>query len=227
MPTISPIELGLFIALIAAIGWGFTHKAKVAALVDHVELLQHLVPSVPAAAPAVAAQPPTAAPAPSIQSTVAIAVKPRLDATIDPVPLPVTPARNPQSNAPAGFPDTSPGGYPLWYALGGDGKPVGSARMIYDGNTFGTDSEIASYRVAVAQRNLNLAAYQAPAFVGTIAMSSLSLADWCYIDALGSVNWNAVLAGDADVFRAKTIEAYYNGLASFDPASYTGPLKQA
>lgn len=147
----------------------------------------------------------------------------------EPHPLPVTPAdpvkpRNPLSNAPAGYPDEQDG-YPLFYAIGGDGKPVGAGKLVYDGNPFDTVEQIATYKAAVAMRAMNLAAYQAPAFIGTLPMASLTAADWCYIDSRADLPWSALLSGDADIFRAMTVHFYYSDLAGFNPSTYAGPLK--
>lgn len=49
------------------------------------------------------------------------------------------------SNAPEGYPLRSPANYPLSYAIGGDGKPVGAARVLFNGNTFADDAAVALY----------------------------------------------------------------------------------
>jgi len=61
------------------------------------------------------------------------------------------------SNAPAGYPYRSPGGWPLSYAIGAGGVPVGSPRMICGEQTFADDAEVAAY----GQRLLEVAALRA------------------------------------------------------------------
>jgi hypothetical protein len=67
---------------------------------------------------------------------------------------------NPFSNAPAGFPDTSDSGYAYWYAIGGDGLPVGVPRLVYDGSTFADEVEIELYQKRSKARDENLEAWR-------------------------------------------------------------------
>lgn len=57
------------------------------------------------------------------------------------------------SNAPAGYPD-SKDGFPLIYAIGGDGKPVPGwePRLYYDSQTFANSAEIKDYIIRVKAR---------------------------------------------------------------------------
>jgi hypothetical protein len=67
---------------------------------------------------------------------------------------------NPFSNAPAGYPDTSDSGYPLFYALGADG-PVGLPRLVYDSQTFADEAEVETYKRRAKARDENLEAWRA------------------------------------------------------------------
>lgn len=49
------------------------------------------------------------------------------------------------SNAPEGYPLRSPALYPLVYPLGGDGVPVGEAKVLFAGNTFADDAAVEYY----------------------------------------------------------------------------------
>jgi len=49
------------------------------------------------------------------------------------------------SNAPAGFPFRSPGGWPLSYAIGANGVVIGEPRLICGDQTFADDAEVAAY----------------------------------------------------------------------------------
>ena len=56
----------------------------------------------------------------------------------------------PLSNAPEGFPDNLHG-YPTFYPLGGDGKPVGAPYLIFDGQNFKDLKELNSYKKRLAE----------------------------------------------------------------------------
>ncbi len=68
---------------------------------------------------------------------------------------------HPQSNAPAGYPDVSSEGYPLFYPIGGDGLPAGPARLYYLGNTFADATELETWKLRARQRDDNLEAWRA------------------------------------------------------------------
>lgn len=61
------------------------------------------------------------------------------------------------SNAPAGYPYRSAAGWPLSYAIGAGGLPVGEPRMVCGDQTFASDAEVAAY----AARLLEVAALRA------------------------------------------------------------------
>lgn len=61
------------------------------------------------------------------------------------------------SNAPAGYPYRSARGWPLSYAIGAGGLPVGEPRLICGDQTFANDAEVAAY----AARLIEVAALQA------------------------------------------------------------------
>lgn len=81
----------------------------------------------------------------------------------------------PMSNAPEGFPDNLYG-YPTVYGIGGDGKPVGSPRLYYDGQTFATPKEISDYKKALAAREVDTV-YDVPC-TGEIDPVELNEEDW-------------------------------------------------
>jgi hypothetical protein len=50
------------------------------------------------------------------------------------------------SNAPEGYPKTNREGYDLFYPIGGDGKPAGRARIMFDGQTMEDMKEVREYQ---------------------------------------------------------------------------------
>ncbi len=127
------------------------------------------------------------------------------------------------SNAPEGYPARSPAEYPLSYAIGGDGKPVGEAMVVFNGNTFKDDAQIETYILAVAARDAALkkweAAFNAQEYGGPVSAASLSQNDraWLYVKSFefreaqvksagrimnGDI-WRTVLSGkNVDMARA-------------------------
>jgi len=91
------------------------------------------------------------------------------------------------SNAPEGFPARSKEGYPLFYGIGGDGKPVGSPRVVFDGKTFESDAHIVKYIAAAAARDEALAEwrrqFEAQYYQGPVLAASMSQNDraWFYV----------------------------------------------
>jgi hypothetical protein len=91
------------------------------------------------------------------------------------------------SNAPEGFPSRSKDGYPLFYAIGDGGKPVGSPGVVFNGKTFDSDADIIKYIAAVAARDEELAEwrrqFEAMYYQGPVLAASLSQNDraWLYV----------------------------------------------
>lgn len=128
--------------------------------------------------------------------------------------------KNPFSNAPEGFPDTF-AGYPLFYAIGGDGKPVGKPKLVYNGNSFDSPKEVAAYKKAVEARDEaldNLAEFVRTD--GKFEFDQLSNEDWCYYGNHPEV-WGLV-NGKASQFNEKLEYVFYNLQASFNEAAYKG-----
>jgi hypothetical protein len=67
--------------------------------------------------------------------------------------------RNPFSNAPEGWPDTTDSGLPLYYPIGGDGLPDGAPRLVYDSQTFADEAEVETYKRRAKARDENLEAW--------------------------------------------------------------------
>ena len=65
---------------------------------------------------------------------------------------------NEPSNAPAGFSSRSPTGYPLFYALDAESKPVGAPVVIDGDEHFNSDTEIAPFWAAATALNAKNAA---------------------------------------------------------------------
>jgi hypothetical protein len=90
------------------------------------------------------------------------------------------------SNAPEGYPARSPESFPLFYAIGGDGKPVGQPRVSFNGVTLDNDAAVPAYLAAARQRDANIdawvVAFHAERFHGPIVAASLSQNDraWLY-----------------------------------------------
>lgn len=165
---------------------------------------------------------------------------------VAPVTGPVTPtevvfsaggarALSDPSNAPEGYPTRSHGGYPLIYAIGGDGKPVGDPRLLYDAQTFANEDEIAGYKVAVAARDEALA--QAPAddaskYIGHINPDDMGLYDWAFYQKRGL----HFAPGDYAIFTkhpiirdpagGRVLQNPEGELAAVDISAYGGPLAQ-
>ena len=91
------------------------------------------------------------------------------------------------SNAPDGYPARDAKDYPLFYAIGGDGKPVGNPVLVFNGRSFDSEDDIIKYLASVVQRDANLAEWQrqfnAQVWKGPVEAASLSQNDraWLYV----------------------------------------------
>jgi len=154
---------------------------------------------------------------------------------------------NPLSNTPdwRRWTDTSPEGYPVIYGLGGDGLPVVDAAghamsaLLYDGKTFPDAAAIAAYKEGVAKNAGASAARDAAeasrVLTGPVPVASLTDEDkkylWWRVRQPGAINWYVNVLGGSwiDVRNALTWVDNVPGpgiMQAFDPAAYTGVLKQ-
>ena len=124
---------------------------------------------------------------------------------------------NPFSNAPAGYPDTSASGYPLFYPLGGDGLPAGFPRIVYDGQTFADEAEVESYKVRAKVRDENLEAWrkawEAEVHNGYFHATSISQHEGWHLRQLSHVRgdsiWYVAMSGtNAEINRVKNDSFY-------------------
>jgi hypothetical protein len=197
-------------------------------------------PAQPAAPAAVAVETPPVAVAAGVSGPVAVETHgEQMTLTVQ---APYT--KNPASNTPDWriWTDTSPEGYAVRYALGGDGKPVTDAAghaismLVYDGHTFPNAAAIAAFKEGVAANATGAAARDAAAaatvYTGPVPAAGLTPEDLKYLNwkmhQPGEINWAyKALAGTADAVHgainaAEDLSAQMHG---FDPAGYTGPLK--
>lgn len=90
------------------------------------------------------------------------------------------------SNAPEGYPARSPESFPLFYAIDGDGKPVGQPRISFNGVTLDNDAAVPAYLEAARQRDASIASWEkaflAERYHGPVVAASLSQNDraWLY-----------------------------------------------
>jgi hypothetical protein len=131
-------------------------------------------------------------------------------------------------------PTVSPGGNPLWYAIGVGNMAIGPGRpMASDGTTFDTDAQVATYEAAKAA---NSAPRKAPTPTdpsGPVPYTSLTKDDWKFLTWAthmpGFINWEFdVLSGPASAIKS-AIDPYMQNIAwmrTYDPNAYTGVLKQ-
>ncbi len=140
--------------------------------------------------------------------------------------------RNPYSNAPANYPDTSRTGYPLFYPIGGDGLPTGPGRLWYDGQTFADEIEVETYKLRARARDENLERWReewaAQTWDGPIPAASATEEDALYVrymsDSRGRVYWYDVFAG-SNVEINRLIDESFPLPHDYDPRSYYGPAR--
>jgi len=125
---------------------------------------------------------------------------------------------NQYSNAPAGYPDTSYSGYPLFYPIGGDGKPAGPPRLWFEGQTFADEDEIEVYKRRNKRRDENLAAWQKAydeeVHHGYFPATSITQEEGWHLRQLsmqkGDSIWYVACSGlNVDINRNKN-DAFYN-----------------
>lgn len=136
-------------------------------------------------------------------------------------------------------PTRSPAGYPLEYALGANNEPIGAARVLYGGQTFANDAEVAAYVSAVATGHAaqDAAAAAAAAYVysGPVPVASLGVDDlrflwWATMNAATPKmhNWEyAVLSGSRAAIQ-QAMNSVGNNLhweAGYAPTQYAGVLR--
>ena len=125
---------------------------------------------------------------------------------------------NPFSNSPPGYPDTSDSGYPLFWAIGGDGLPVGVPRLVYDGQTFADEAEVESYKVRARARDGNLEswrkAWEAEVHTGFFPATTITQEEGWHLRQLaytrGNSIWYVACSGsNVDINRVRNA-SYYN-----------------
>lgn len=84
-------------------------------------------------------------------------------------------SKNRLSNAPEGYADELYG-FPTFYPIGGDGKPVGAPYLVFDGQNFKDLKELNSYKKRLAERNQE-EVYDVPC-TGTLNPEDLTVEDW-------------------------------------------------
>jgi len=153
------------------------------------------------------------------------------------------------SNAPAGLPRRSAAGYPLIYAIGGDGQAVGAPRVSFNGVTHDNDAAILTYVEAMKTRDTNLAEWQrlhsSVYYLGRgLKATDMSVQDRVYLYAMSQRYFGRVAAVNAStgskyvgdlhrvILEGRNFEiaqcindGAYNGGDSFDPAQYNGPCR--
>lgn len=136
-------------------------------------------------------------------------------------------------------PTRSPAGYPLEYALGANNEPIGPARVLYGGQTFANDAEVAAYVQAVAAGHAaqDAAAAAAAAYVysGPVPVASLGVDDlrflwWATMNPATPKmhNWEyAVLSGTRAAIQ-QAMNSVGNDLhwaAGYNASAYAGVLR--
>lgn len=106
------------------------------------------------------------------------------------------------SNAPDGYALRSAAGYPLTYALQGDGHPAPGfpPGVLFDGTTHLSDADVESYIAAVQARDAALSQYH-PGYTGPTPFTALRDADWHYF-LLHPEVWGQISGPAQDVAQA-------------------------
>lgn len=186
-------------------------------------------PAVPA--PSISADPPPTALAPVVPNVTAA---PASDGgTIhspDGAIMTATYSKNPYSNTPDWrlWSDLTPDGLPIFYALGGDGKPTnnGANYSVYFDGTYMPPDEVATYRARLAQHDANLKAQSGDVtYHGTVNPASMTDGNWAFYaanPALWAKN-DAVFSGTLSEVNAALGLWFTNGNKNAAPEA--GPLQ--
>ena len=143
--------------------------------------------------------------------------------------------RNPSSNAPANYPDTSRTGYPLFYPIGGDGLPTGVPHLVYDGQTFADEIEVETYKLRAKARDENLERWReewaAQTWDGPIPATSATIEDarfvrwWNDRRFGGDLNLWYVVFGGSNPEINRLITDSFPLPHDYDQEAYSGPAR--